>query len=153
MQGKSVLWLASQLYLTCTSPRLILTSPKKLLMSNSYSGKVVDLGESPRRPTPTPLIFRSNRKNFFGDRPPSPLSQGLNDRPPPPYLKVWIRHCDRQVYDMLYQPNSKNHQPWACQTLLSLHAGVAHSALINFIGLASWLTMQSWTRYQLIVLS
>ena len=24
--------------------------------------------------------------------PPSPLSQGLDDRPPP-YLKVWIRHC------------------------------------------------------------
>ena len=23
---------------------------------------------------------------------PPPLSQGLNDPPPPPYLKVWIRH-------------------------------------------------------------
>ena len=27
--------------------------------------------------------------------PPSPLSQGLDDRPPP-YLKVWIRHCSAQ---------------------------------------------------------
>ena len=25
--------------------------------------------------------------------PPPPLSKGLDDRPPPPYLKVRIRHC------------------------------------------------------------
>ena len=34
-------------------------------------------------------------KKFFGDHP--PLSQGLDDRVPPPpplrYLKVWIHHC------------------------------------------------------------
>ena len=35
---------------------------------------------------------RRAEKNFFGDRP--PLSKGLDDlTPPPPYLKVWIRHC------------------------------------------------------------
>ena len=37
------------------------------------------------------------QKNFFGDWPP-PLSQGLDDRSPPPpnsllYLNVWIPHC------------------------------------------------------------
>ena len=36
------------------------------------------------------------RKKFFGDCHPPTLSQGLDDRAPPPpplYLKVWIRHC------------------------------------------------------------
>ena len=79
MQGKSLLWLAHQLYLTCTSPRLILTSPKKLLMSNSSSG----LGESPRGPAPVPLFLdqteaRRANKNF------------LKTAPPPPYLRVWM---------------------------------------------------------------
>ena len=32
---------------------------------------------------------RRTEKNFF--EPPPPLSHGL-DTPPPPYLKVWIRH-------------------------------------------------------------
>ena len=45
-----------------------------------------------------PLLFlgqteAKGRKNFFGDRPLPTLSQGLDDRLPPPYLKVWIRHC------------------------------------------------------------
>ena len=36
---------------------------------------------------------RRTEKNFLRDLPP-PLSKGLDDRPPPPpYLKVWIRHC------------------------------------------------------------
>ena len=32
--------------------------------------------------------------------PPLPLSQGVDDRPPPPspYLKVWIRHCFRSLF-------------------------------------------------------
>jgi len=53
-------------------------------------------GEGPGGPGP-PLIFRlkwgpKGRKTFFWDRPP-PLSQSLDDDPPPTYLKVWIRHC------------------------------------------------------------
>ena len=37
---------------------------------------------------------RRTEKNFLRDRPPPPLSKGLDDRPPPPpYLKVWIQHC------------------------------------------------------------
>ena len=33
-------------------------------------------------------------KNFFGDQhPPPPISQGLDDWPPP-YLKVWICQCN-----------------------------------------------------------
>ena len=53
---------------------------------------VADPGEGP-------LSFRPNWspkgwKTFFRDRP--PLSKGLDDRPPP-YLKVWIRHCIRCV--------------------------------------------------------
>ena len=44
-----------------------------------------------------PPSFRSKwgpkaRKKFFSDRPPPPLSQGLDDCAPP-YLKVWICHC------------------------------------------------------------
>ena len=32
-------------------------------------------------------------ENVFLRLPPPPLSPGLDDRPPSPYLKVWIRHC------------------------------------------------------------
>ena len=69
---------------------------------------MVDPGEGYGGPTP-PLIFRPHggpkgRNFFFGGGPkfffflrppPTPaISQGLDDRsPPPPYLKVWIRHC------------------------------------------------------------
>ena len=31
-------------------------------------------------------------------RPAPPLSQGLDDRPPPPYLKVWIHHWIRHYF-------------------------------------------------------
>ena len=80
MQGKSVLWLAHLLYLTCTSPRVILTSPKKLLMSNSSSDKVADLGESPRGPAPPALFLDQTEvqraeKKFWR---------------PPPHLRVWM---------------------------------------------------------------
>ena len=122
VQGKLVLWLARQLYLCFFLvpekiawlpkkkspdrrlavskmywPKSHFNQPKKLLMSNSSSDTVADLGESPRGPAPTPLIFRPNwgpkgRKKFFWERSP----------PPPPYLKVWICHCDRQVYNMLH---------------------------------------------------
>ena len=46
--------------------------------------------------SPPPLFLdqtkapRAEKKAF--KTAPSPLSQGLDDRPPP-YLKVWIRHC------------------------------------------------------------
>ena len=46
-----------------------------------------------------PLIFRPNwgrkdQKKVFLTPPRPPLFPGLYDRPPPPpYLKVWIRHC------------------------------------------------------------
>ena len=58
---------------------------------------VVDLGEGPG----PPLIFRQNweppkgQKIFFG-RPPPFLPKGLDDRrPPPPYLKLWIRYWEQ----------------------------------------------------------
>ena len=49
-------------------------------------------GEAP----PRPPFFDQNeaqraKKKFWGDRA-LPLSQDLDD-PPPPYLKVWICHC------------------------------------------------------------
>ena len=60
------------------------------------------------------LIFRPNwgpkgRKKFFGDRPPAPLSQFLDDQPPhqlsppPPssYLKAWIRLWEWRVWTFL----------------------------------------------------
>ena len=46
-------------------------------------------GSSRGGPGPTPYFWT---KNFLIDRPPL-LSKGLDDRPPPPYLKVRIRHC------------------------------------------------------------
>ena len=59
---------------------------------------VADQEEGPGGPA-SPLFFDQNKarraeKKFFGDRAPH-LSQGLDDRrpPPPPYLKVWISHC------------------------------------------------------------
>ena len=122
VQRKLVLWLARQLRrffffwrqkkspdrrLAVSKmywPKSHFNQPKKLLMSNSSSDTVADLGESPRGPAPTLLIFRSNwgpkgRKKIFWDRSP----------PPPPYLKVWICHFDRQVYNMLHKANSKIH--------------------------------------------
>ena len=53
-----------------------------------------DPGQGPGGPGP--LIFgqteaRRAEKPFFQTAP-LPLSQGLDDPPPPPYLKVWIRH-------------------------------------------------------------
>jgi len=49
-------------------------------------------------PGARPLLFLGQTearraKNFFFLRPGPPLSQGLDDPPPPPGLKVWIRHC------------------------------------------------------------
>ena len=72
-------------------------------LSKWHFGKLeyLDLGEGP------PLIFRPNwdpkgQKNSLADRVPSPLSQGLDDRVlPPPYLKVWIRHC---IINSYYSP-------------------------------------------------
>ena len=58
---------------------------------------VADLGEVPGE-LGLSLIFgpnwglKSQKKIFLETTPPPPLSQGLDDRPPPPYLKVWIRH-------------------------------------------------------------
>ena len=56
---------------------------------------VADPGEGPGGPAP--LMFGPNsgpkgRKIFLGDGPP-PLSKGLDNRAPPPYLKIWIQHC------------------------------------------------------------
>ena len=44
-----------------------------------------------------PLVFRPNcglkgQKNFSWRRAP-PLSKNLDNRAPPPYLKIWIQHC------------------------------------------------------------
>ena len=51
-----------------------------------------------RGPGPAPPILvldqteaRRAEKIFLGDRPPTPFSKGLDDRPHP-YLKVWIQH-------------------------------------------------------------
>ena len=46
---------------------------------------------------PPPLFLDQTvarwEKIFFLKTGPPPLSQGLDDRPPFPYLTVWIRHC------------------------------------------------------------
>ena len=51
---------------------------------------------------PTPYFFSETGpegpKKFILETgaPPTPLSQGLDDRPPSPYLMVWICHCSLQ---------------------------------------------------------
>ena len=55
---------------------------------------VADPGEGPGGPS-LPLLLDQTEapgaeKNFWETVP--PLSKGLYDRPPPSYLKVWIRH-------------------------------------------------------------
>ena len=56
---------------------------------------VADPGKGPGGSNP--LIFGPNcgpmGKKIFLKTGPPPLSQGLDDRPPFPYLMVWIRHC------------------------------------------------------------
>ena len=61
---------------------------------------MADPGEGPGGPGLPPPLFldqtkapRAEKKAFKTAAP--PLSQGLDDRPPP-YLKVWIRHCSAQ---------------------------------------------------------
>ena len=61
---------------------------------NHWPAKV--LGKPIAGPTP-PLFLdqtqaQRGEKIWGGDRPP-PLSPGLDDRPPPRDMKVWIRHC------------------------------------------------------------
>ena len=53
---------------------------------------VADPGEAPPlflHQTETP---RTEKMFFLETAPPPPLSKGLDDRAPLPYLKVWIRH-------------------------------------------------------------
>ena len=58
-----------------------------------------------------PLIFRP-KSFFFWDRPPL-LFKGLNYRPSPhpppppfpPYLKVWIRNCNKNHFEILSLPS------------------------------------------------
>ena len=61
---------------------------------------VVDPGEA----GVSPSLFldetevRRAKKIIFGDR--SNLSKGMDDRPHPPYLKVWIRLCQRYTCNL-----------------------------------------------------
>ena len=60
------------------------------LVTNTSCGS---RGGAQRGPAPTPLFLDQNEARIaeksFESAP--PLSQGL-DEPPPPYLKVWIHH-------------------------------------------------------------
>ena len=58
---------------------------------------VANPGKRHGGPAPRPFIFRPKGLKKFFDTAPPPLPQGLDDRPPPPYLKVWICHCDATV--------------------------------------------------------
>ena len=68
-----------------------------ILNSKTVTLPVGDPGKGPGGPPP-PLLLdqteaRGAGKIFFETGAPSPFSQGVDDRPPPPpYLKVWIRH-------------------------------------------------------------
>ena len=53
-----------------------------------------------------PLIFRPNKKIFWGTSPPPPPpppSKGLDDRAPT-YLKVWIRHRNQPIFSCNENP-------------------------------------------------
>ena len=68
---------------------------------------VVDPGEGPRGPEPSPLFLdqteaQRGKKIFLGDRPLPYLRVWMTVPPPPappphPYLKVWICHCQKHV--------------------------------------------------------
>ena len=51
----------------------------------------------PRGATSDQTKARGAEKIVFKDCPPY-LSQGLDDPPPPPYLKAWIHHCNIYTY-------------------------------------------------------
>ena len=124
---------------------------------------MADPGEGPGGPCP-PLFLdqtetRRAEKYFFGDRPPSlnfirllrvvittygpPLSQGLDDRPPPPYLKVWIRHCVVNLTQGVYE-NLNGTETRTCTSL--------STRLINVVNLTQEfmriLTVQKLERVQ-----
>ena len=84
---ETIFWF---LFMTCRDVSLL------VLSSLFWFDSVADPGEG----LPPSLIFRpkwrpKGRKKKILETAP-PLSQGLDDRPPlpPPYLMVWIRHCD-----------------------------------------------------------
>ena len=61
----------------------------------------------PREATSPPLFFdqtkaRGAKKKCFWRLSPPHLSQGLDDLPPPPYLKAWIHHCNIYTYMSLW---------------------------------------------------
>ena len=74
----------------------------------SVTYPVADPGEGPGKPTlPPPLLIdqteaRRAEKIFFGDRPPSPyLRVWMDAFPRPSYLKVWIKYWYRWSYGSL----------------------------------------------------
>ena len=59
-----------------------------------------------------PLIFRPEKNSFFETGPSPRLSQGLDDCPHPPYLKVWICHCYRCDFSTKIPPSHNTGLNW-----------------------------------------
>ena len=78
-------------------------------LENHTQFPVEDPGEGPASPN-----FYA-KKIFFGDRPPLPLSKGLDERAPP-YLKDWIWHWFQtkmgKIYTRLTLKRRKNPTLW-----------------------------------------
>ena len=62
----------------------------KLTISVSTNGKCFKLRKYLSLPVADPGEDQTEARR---EGPPPPLSQGLDDRTLPPYLKVWIYHC------------------------------------------------------------
>ena len=74
-------------------------------LENHTQFPVEDPGEGPAPPN-----FYA-KKIFFGDRPPLPLSKGLDDRAPP-YLKDWIWHWFQTKMGKIYTWNGAKTLPF-----------------------------------------
>ena len=92
-------WSSSSYSSHPTGSQCVVSLADKCLM---YNGLRWDCSSGGSRgenhpPTPHPFFYQNEaqraKKHFLGDRA-LPLSQDLDDcPPPPPYLKVWICHC------------------------------------------------------------
>ena len=73
---------------------------------------------------------------FWGTGPP-PLSEGLDDRPPPTYLKVWIRHW--KSWPKIKFKSWQTWLTWAiCAIWSSLQAVLKKTSAIENCEIAKW---------------
>ena len=92
----------------------------KLTISVSTNGKCFKLRKYLSLPVADPGEDQTEARR---EGPPPPLSQGLDDRTLPPYLKVWIHHC------------------WPCSYFV--HCRPWYRALLFLLAHSSWKVRQN----------